>query len=167
VAHDALRPWHPAWPGFSARGSLLLALAAADFADLPAALETAGLGLARKREFHVTLLDRRLGASMHAPAAAGALAARLPGIFESLDWRWRRRGERWLLLEARPRGPVHSVVELIEMPAFGAFRAAIGEALGETLPDAPAHVTVYVAGDPRGIGIASHADFERLRLRRL
>jgi hypothetical protein len=58
-------------------------------------------------------------------------------------------------------------VQLLEMPALAAFRAGVGVLLGERLPVAPAHVTLYVAGDPIGIGIASAADFERLRLRRL
>jgi hypothetical protein len=58
-------------------------------------------------------------------------------------------------------------VQLLEMPALARFRAGVGELLGEELPEAPAHVTLYVAGDPIGIGIASTADFERLRLRPL
>ena len=159
--------WRPEWPGFSARGSLLLPLPAAAFAALPASIEVDGIALARKPEFHLTLLDRALGARMHAPKCGGAAAARLPALFAALDWHWRLGGERWLLLEARPEGPVHSVIELVDVPAFARFRAAAGALLGETLPVAPAHVTLYVAGDPVGIGIDSNAAFARLRLRRL
>ena len=159
--------WRPPWPGFTARGSLLLPLPAAATRAPAPSLELEGLSLARKIEFHVTLLDRALGARVQAPAAGGAPAARLPALFAAQDWDWRATGERWLLLEARPEGANHSVVELLEMPALARFRAQVGELLGETLPDPPAHVTLYVAGDPIGIGIASRADFERLRLRRL
>jgi hypothetical protein len=56
---------------------------------------------------------------------------------------------------------------MLEMPAFAPYRVAVGELLGELLPEPPAHVTLYVAGDPVGIGIDSPSDFERLRLRRL
>lgn len=160
-------PWHPGWPGFNARGSLLLPLPAEAFAGLPATLELDAIALARKSEFHVTLLDRTVGARMHAPTAGGAPAAGLPALFAAQDWTWRLTGERWLLLEAKPEGPAHSVIELLELPAFARFRAQAGEALGEALPLAPAHVTLYVAGDPIGIGVPSHADFERLKLRRL
>ena len=162
-----MQPWHPPWPGFTARGSLLLPLPeAATLAPAPS-LELEGLSLARKLEFHVTLLDRALGARLHAPAPGGAPSARLPALFAALDWRWRATGERWLLVEARPEGASHSVVHLLDMPALAQFRAQAGELLGEALSATPAHVTLYVAGDPIGIGIASHADFERLRLRRL
>lgn len=157
--------WHPAWPGFSARGSLLLPLPAALFAGLAPTLALAGVELQRKAEFHVTLCDRALGARLRSPREGGAPAGKLPALFESQDWGWRATGERWLLLEAQPDGPAHSVVELLDMPAFARFRAQAGELLGEALPDAPAHVTLYVAGNPIGIGIGSQADFARLRLR--
>jgi hypothetical protein len=162
-----MQPWRPPWPGFTARGSLLLPLpAAAELAKAPL-LELGELSLARKSEFHVTLLDRALGARVHAPKPGGAPAQNLAALFAGLDWGWRLGSGRWLLLEARPGGINHSVVQLLEMPALAAFRAGVGELLGERLPEAPAHVTLYVAGDPIGIGIASTADFERLRLRRL
>ena len=162
-----MQPWHPSWPGFTARGSLLLPLPdAAALAPAPS-LELDGLSLARKVEFHVTVLDRALGTRLRAPAPGGAPSARLPALFAALDWSWRATGERWLLLEAKPEGPNHSLVHLLEMPALARFRAQAGELLGEPLPQTPAHVTLYVAGDPVGIGIATAADFERLRLRRL
>jgi hypothetical protein len=53
------------------------------------------------------------------------------------------------------------------MPAFARFRALVGARLGEALPETPAHVTLYVAGDPIGIGLRSQDDFARLRVRRL
>jgi len=162
-----MQPWHPPWPGFTARGSLLLPVPEAAALARAPSLELEGLSLARKIEFHVTLLDRALGARLHAAAAGGAPAARLPGLFAALDWAWRATGERWLLLEAKPEAASHSVVELLEMPALARFRAQAGELLGEPLPATPAHVTLYVAGDPLGIAIPSAADFARLRLRRL
>ena len=157
----------PGWPDFSGRGSLVLPLPRASFESLPGRLDIDGLQLEAKREFHVTLCDRALAARLHEPRAGGAVAARLPPLFAALDWQWRASGERWLLLEAKPEGVAHSVIELIDMPAFAQFRAQVGALLGEALPATPAHVTLYVAGDPVGIGIPSAAAFERLRLRRL
>ena len=158
--------WHPAWPGFSARGSLPLPLPMAECARLATTptLRVGELLLERKREFHVSLLNRTLGARVHEPRAGGALAGALPALFAVLDWSWRASGERWLLLESAQGKTTHSVIELIDMPAFARFRAAVGERLGEALPDAPAHITLYVAGDPAGIGLDSQAEFERLRL---
>jgi hypothetical protein len=159
--------WHPPWPGFSARGSLLLPLPPERFAELASPFEVDGIEFARKAEFHLTLLSRALGARLHAPREGGRAAERLPALFAAQDWQWRRTGERWLLLEAKPVASAHSVIELVDMPAFARFRAQVGALLGEALPDAPAHVTLYVAGDPIGIGIASDAEFARLKLRRL
>jgi hypothetical protein len=114
----------------------------------------------------VTLLDRALGARAHEPAPGGAPAQGLAGLFAGYDWQWRSRGERWLLLDASKDPPAHSVIELIDMPAFLEFRAAVGVLLGEPLPRTPAHITLYV-GQERGIGIGDFDEFERLRLRRL
>jgi hypothetical protein len=152
-------PWHPRWPGVGSLGALLLPLARTAFDELPASLRVDALRLARKTEFHVTLLDRDL--------VARAQMASLPAAFEALDWSWRATGQRWLRREAKADGPAHSVVELIDMPAFARFRALVGAGLGETLPEAPAHVTLYVAGDPIGIGLRSQQEFARLRVRRL
>jgi hypothetical protein len=160
--------WHPPWPGFEAPGSLVLPLPATSFASLSAELRLDdGLLLARKQEFHVTLFDSRVGARLHEPARGGAPAKSLAGLFIGLDWQWRTRGERWLLLDAAHEPVTHSVVELIEMPALAEFRSAIGALLGEPLPATPAHVTLYVSPGQRGIGIRDFDAFERLRLRRL
>ena len=158
--------WHPPWPGFNARGSLLLPLPMEAFADLAPVLDVDGLSLSRKHEFHVTLLDRRTAARMRAQEA-GVVAPSMMELFALQDWRWRRRGERWLLREDKPDGTAHSVVELLELPALNRFRHDVGWAHGEKLPDAPPHVTLYVAGDPIGIGLESYAAFEKNRVRLL
>ena len=163
-----MKPWYPAWPGFSARGSLLLPLPAAHFAELGPELRLDdGLVLTRKSEFHVTVLDRALGERVHDPAAGGAPAQAIAGLFAGYDWAWQSRAERWLLLDADEEPPAHSVIELLDMPALAAFRNAVGVLLGVTLPATPAHVTLYVAGQPIGIGVRDFDEFERLRLRRL
>lgn len=159
--------WHPEWPGFGPRGSLLLPLPAADFRGLEPRLRVDALELRRKTEFHVTLLGRALAARLHEPAAGGTMAARLPALFAARDWRWRRTGTRWLLMESRPEADAHSVIELLDMPALNAFRREVGTLLREPVPPTPAHVTLYLQGTTDGIGLHSQADFERLRLHAL
>jgi len=162
-------PWRPDWPGFSARGSLLLPLPVANFAALAPELRLDdGLVMTRKSEFPVTLPDRAPGEAGQQPAAGRAPPAQaLAGLFAGYDWSWQTRAERWLLLDANEEPPAHSVIELIDMPALAEFRAAVGVLIGEKLPATPAHVTLYVAGQPIGIGIRDFDEFERLRLRRL
>ena len=157
--------WHPDWPGFGARGSLALPLPAAQFRGLERRLRVEGMDLALKDEFHVTLLDKELGARAQQPAPGGTLAARLPSLFAALDWRWRRSGARWLLFEAKDGVEAHTVIELLEMPALNDFRRDFGRLLGEPVPATPAHVTLYMHNTAIGIGLSSQAEFERLRLR--
>ena len=159
--------WHPRWPGFNSRGSLLLSLPDEAFAQLPPTLALDGIAFERKREFHVTLLDRETGTRIRAQELAGAVRPSVRELFEGEDWQCRRTDARWLLREDKPEGAVHSIIELLDLPALVRFRHNVGWAHGQPLPATPAHVTLYVAGNDIGIGLASKAEFQRLRLRRL
>ena len=161
------RAWHPPWPGFTSRGSLLLPLPDARFAQMPEAIALDGIEFQRKREFHVTLLDRETGARIRAQELAGGVRPSVRELFEGEDWQCQRSDVRWLLREHQPDGTVHSIIELLDMPALVRFRHNVGWAHGQPLPPTPAHVTLYVAGSGIGIGLASKEEFQRLRLRRL
>lgn len=163
-ALPGLPSWQPAWPAFSAHGSLVLPLPVAAIGALASQVEVEHLVLERKHEFHFTLLNRELGARVQQAIPKAVRGTRLPALFAALDWAWRGTGERWLLREAMPAGDRHSIIELVEMPALARFRAAVGELLEASLPDPPPHLTLYVAGDRSGIGLASQAEFEHLRL---
>jgi hypothetical protein len=161
------RAWHPPWPGFTSRGSLLLPLPDAGFAQMPEALSLEGIEFQRKREFHVTLLDRETGTRIRAQELAGGVRPSVRELFEGEDWQCQRSDARWLLREQQPEGTVHSIIELLDMPALVRFRHNVGWAHGQPLPPTPAHVTLYVAGTEVGIGLSSKEQFQRLRLRRL
>ena len=153
--------WHPDWPGFEPGGSLVLPLPDERFRQLEPRLCVDGIELRRKREFHATLLDAALGTRVR--DSVPDVAAR----FAKLDWQWQLTGERWLLREDKGSGAAHTVIELLDMPALNAFRRDLSAPLGDEIPDAPAHVTLYLANSDRGIGLSSLQEFERLRLRRL
>jgi hypothetical protein len=161
------RAWHPPWPGFNSRGSLVLPLPDARFLQMPEALSLQGIEFQRKREFHVTLLDRETGARIRAQELAGGVRPSVRELFEGEDWQCQRSDTRWLLREEKPEGTVHSIIELLDMPALVRFRHNVGRAHGQPLPPTPAHVTLYVSGSETGIGLASKDEFQRLRLRRL
>lgn len=159
-------PWKPDWPGFSPVGSVILPLPALPFADREQTLRIDALELQLKDEFHVTLLNRLQGQRAQAkPVPGGTVAAALPALFAELDWQWRPTGLRWLLREEGDGKPTaHSIIELLEMPAFNAFRRRTQELLQEPVPPAPAHVTLYVAGKAGGIGLDDDGEFLRLRV---
>jgi hypothetical protein len=162
-----MRGWFPAWPGFSARGTLVLPLPAVHFELLEPTLEFDDLRFERKREFHATLLDREAARRLRSQEQRNEVRPSMRELFEGEDWQWRPANKRWLLREEKESGPVHSIIELIDMPGLTRFRHNVGRAHAERLPPVPAHVTLYVAGDDIGIGLASIAEFQKLRVRQL
>jgi hypothetical protein len=162
-----MRSWFPAWPGFNARGSLLLPLPEEHFELLAPTLEFEDLVFSRKREFHVTLLDRETGRHLRSLEARNEVRPTMRELFEGEDWAWRPADKRWLLHEHKDGVDVHSIIELVDMAGLTRFRHNVGRVHAERLPPVPAHVTLYVAGDDVGIGLASEAEFRRLRVRQL
>ena len=85
------------------------------------------------------------------------------------DWRFTRTGRRWLLRKpfvADGRVQLaHSVIERVELPAMASFHRVLGCLLGRELPAPPPHVTLYVAGQPHGIGVSSEARLRAFAVR--
>lgn len=147
-------PFPSAWPGFR-NGRLLLPLPPAWFSPVARTLGWQGLVLHVKHEFHVTLLNQAVGRRVR--DALGQ--AQVKRLFEEQDWSISRCGDGVLLQkekhQKRPT-PCASLIEHIALPSLGRFRAALARNAGIELPDVPAHVTLYAAGDPAGIGLSSH-----------
>lgn len=133
----------------------VLLLPQADGPDWPAApwLDLDGVRLQRKQEFHVTLLGRTLAPQLRARLGDAAIRT----LAQEFDWSPRRSGYGSVLRKRKIEdGRVldcTSLIERIELPAFAAFRSALAAASGLPVPTTMAHVTLYVAGDPRGIGL--------------
>ena len=145
-------------------GEVLL-LPVADDNDWPQAgvLDLDGTQLLRKSEFHLTLLGRSL-----APMLRERLGdARIHALATSFDWQLRRTGAGSVLAKRKAMDgvplPCASLIERIDLPALHAFRQALAAVAGLPIPDTLAHVTLYVAGDPDGIGLPDHASFAATR----
>ena len=157
------------WPGWTPQHTLLLPVRPDAWPPPEAPVTLRDITLHPKRELHVTLVGRQLGRELLAAAAAGRIDVdAVRRAFESHDWRWTRTG-RLSLLEAPPSrrgGPHrHSLIEHVELPAMARFHAALGGLLGRPLPVPPPHVTLYVSGTRRGIGLPDPATLAR-RLRK-
>jgi len=159
--------WFPSWPGFNARGSLLLPLPDVHFELLAPTLEFEDLVFSRKREFHATLLDRETGRQLRSLELRNEVRPTMRELFEGEDWQWRPADKRWLLHENKDGVDVHSIIELVDMPGLTRFRHNVGRVHGVRLPPVPAHVTLYVAGDDIGVGLSSNQEFQKLRVRSL
>jgi hypothetical protein len=161
-SHPSARPhWTPA-------GTLLLGIAD-DALPLPEpSLRLDGIEFTRKRELHATIVGHALGSRLRrANAGDAGMRAAVDAAIAARDWRWRRCRE-WALLERHEGDRCrHSVIERIDLPAMADFHRRIGELLGDVLQVPPAHVTLYTAGGPKGIGVPDEATLARLRVRTL
>lgn len=154
IAPDVLPAWTDA-------GTLLLPVAAAAWPRPDMPLQLDGIAFVPKRELHVTVVGRALGAELH---EAGLQAETLAAA-ATLDWRFERCGQ-WLRLEARAAGRRrHSIIERIALPALATLYARLGARLGRQLAVPPPHVTLYTSGDDRGIGVPDAASLARRSVR--
>jgi hypothetical protein len=150
------------WPGFNERGVLVLPLSGLPARALPEACEIDGVTLLRKSEFHLTLLSRTEANSVRVRLAD----AEIESLFSAQEWTCRASGPCWLLRKFCDDSRVaNSVVVLCAAPALNEFRAAVAGRCDVALPPVPAHVTLFVAGRERGIGLSSYEDFHAFRVR--
>ena len=152
----------------TASGAVILPLPWTMAPPLAPRLVLPEITLAAKEELHLTLLSsaeaESLDAATGAPDAWRQLLVDGPIAPASVLL----TGAWWLLRADKPDGPAWSVVAMARCPPFDRFRARTAAATdGAVAGDAPPHVTLYVAGDARGIGLPSRAVFEARRLRRL
>jgi hypothetical protein len=135
--------------------------------DMPVTID--GLTLEPKPELHVTLIGGALGQALRASFEADWLDAALEAAFNAHDWRFARSHRQWLLrrpyLDKGRARVAHSIIEPVEMPAMAPFHRELGRWLGRELPVPPPHVTLYVAGRKKGIGVASHARLRTFTVR--
>ena len=142
------------WPGFR-DGGLIVPLPATWFAPPAPTIEVDATCFQVKPEFHVTVFNRETGRRVQDALPL----ARIRQLFEAEDWTPARTGDG-VMLRARKRRDGRdvermSLIELVELPGLHRFRGAIAEASGIALPEVPPHVTLFTAGDPSGIGLAS------------
>ncbi|MEN1956316.1 hypothetical protein WCE34_01165 [Luteimonas sp. MJ204] len=143
------------WPGFRADGSLALPLDSLGLlpTDSPQRLRLDGQVLERKRELHMTLLGRDAGDALRTQLGE----ERIRALFEPLHWRPRGTGRYALVHKAKEQwnGELQawSVIEHLQAPAFAEFRHHLAQSSGRALDCGVPHVTLYVAGDPYGIGL--------------
>lgn len=156
---------HHAWPGFQPDGGLLLALTPSlHWLPGSSSLALDGQRFFAKRELHVTLLNGAVGSQLRNRLGVDAVRCH----FESQDWAIARTSEGQLLHKIKSDGPqpvlCGSIIERLYLPALGRFRSALARAAKMDVPEVLPHVTLYVAGDPGGIGLPDLAAVETAHL---
>ena len=153
----------PAWAGRNAHGSVVLPLPWSFVPPLAATLVLPEATLSRKDELHLTLLSRTEAGRL----AAGTSEDEWRAFFARHDWSMRLT-DRWRLLrEIEGSTTAHAVVAEIECDALNTFRTDVGYAAAIVLEPTLPHVTLWVDGTTKGIGLSSFADVERCSVRRL
>lgn len=149
------------WPGFNDTGSILLPLPTAQFQHLAPEIQVEGNSYKRKPEFHVTLMNKRLGRALertvkHNPAQYAALEK----AYLSNDWSLQQTDELRLIRREKtgPDGKTitqQSIVRMLHMPGLQEFYANLKQAglLNPAVPLPPPHVTLYTRNCDSGISI--------------
>lgn len=155
------------WPGFRDDGALILPLDAARFlpGGSPVRLRLDGHVLERKHELHVTVLGREGGDRLRGHLGE----ARMRAMFEALDWQLQGTARYSLVHKTKPQwdGPLEawSLIEHVQVPAFAHFRHGLAAASGLPIDSGVPHTTLYVAGDPYGIGLPDVATYRACHVR--
>ena len=145
------------------RGNVVWPVPAALLPALPETLDCRGLRLERKSEFHLTVLGHDDARRLFAGEAARF--ARWLEAWRRLDARVEWHDELWLLrLPIGHERIAHSLAVACAAPALAAARHLLSAWTGVDLPAAPAHITLFTAGDPRGIAVADDAALRERRI---
>lgn len=151
-------------PAFDEVGRLLLPLREDDFGAHAQAVELNGRRFIAKTEHHITLVGSELAARIGAsPAARCALIEYLGTRASVRSWRY-RLDPGYLLIGKEPPADDLSIVVMVTLSDADALYSVLDGALGEPVPRPPLHVTLYTAGNARGIALAS-AEVLAARLR--
>lgn len=155
------------WPGFRDDGALILPLDPAMLLPpgAPMRLRLDGHVLERKHELHMTLLGREAGRALRDGIGDGHIRA----LFDSFDWNPLGTARYALMHKAKPQWDgllmAWSLIEHLQAPAFARFRHALAQASGLPLDCGVPHATLYVAGDPYGIGLGDIEAYRRCFVR--
>ncbi|OHE83693.1 MAG: hypothetical protein A2579_02850 [Lysobacterales bacterium RIFOXYD1_FULL_69_11] len=151
--------------------SLILPVARADWPPPAVPVTIDGITLQPKSELHVTLVGTSLGEELLRSIARPLLHDTVSRALATHGTHPVRTGALHLLRkpfdEDGQGGVAHSVIEHVHLPAMAPLHAALGRLLGRQLPVPPPHVTLYTAGDDRGIGISSPRRLRALAVRRV
>ena len=139
--------------------SLILPIARGDWPPPTAPVTLDGITLQPKPELHVTLVGTSLGEELLRSVARPLLHETVARALATHDTHPLQTGVLHLLRKPIDqdgrRDVAHSVIEHVHLPAMAPLHAALGRLLGRQLPVPPPHVTLYTAGDDRGIGVSS------------
>jgi hypothetical protein len=160
----------PKWPGFNAKGTVIIDLAPASFCLADDAIVIDGEYFEPKDELHVTVIGTELGLILQEKINSDRTVDRLlTKTFEAIDWSFTQTGPVHLLSRVKDAVVEQSIIMLLEMRGVKEFYAQL-KTLGlidANTPIPPAHVTLYTRNCPYGIGVPSEQVLKLLSVKTL
>jgi hypothetical protein len=155
---DLLRPQRASFD--PAEGYLILELDLQSFYLHPEGVRFEGRHFEAKDEIHITILSR------DAAEAVRQHLERYPQdeeqvrqLVDETIWDYRKL-DSFYYIQEEPE--VETIVQMVKVPGVDTFFKQVGQLVGQELELPPTHVTLYMRGTEKGIGIPTQAEFERL-----
>lgn len=124
---------------------------------IPDVIHFRNLAWRAKREFHITLLGSTTMAALIGGRDVNVDDA-IKHAARNLAFSITLRDELWQMREKE----IRTVVRMCDVDGAEEFFARLESELQTPIERPPYHVTLYTIGTPRGIGIATRAELERL-----
>ncbi len=153
------------WPGFNAKGTVLIDLAYESFLLSKVPVLVDGIYYTPKDELHVTLVGEEVSSILqHKIKQDPKNIEVLVHMFESIDWAFDKAGPVHLLSSSKEGIVQKSIIMLIDMPGMTTFYQQLKSfgLIPDKTPIPPAHVTLYTYNCPPGIGVPSNETLHSL-----
>jgi len=147
------------WPGFNARGNVIIDLAGDAFKLSDDAIVIDSDTFEPKDELHITVIGTELGLIVQRSINSDrAVEQLLADVFEAIDWSFTQTGPVHLLTRVKDGVVEKSLILLIDMPGLAGFYARLKDLglISADTPLPPAHITLYTKNCAPGIGIPNN-----------
>jgi hypothetical protein len=119
-----------------------------------------GKTLQPKDELHITILSKEAADSVGRYLEEHPDEhKRIRRLAEETDWTFHKTGELYYVQEEEG---VETIIEMVDMPHLEGFFRKLSRMIDEDLEVPPVHVTLYMRGTDKGIGLATQEEFENL-----
>lgn len=141
-------------------GSLLIQLVKETFDLEGNTVYLEGIPLEPKDELHITILSRDAADTLSQHLEKNPEDEdRVRRLIDETRWEYRKL-DRFYHVREEPG--VETIIQMVEIPGLASFFNQLSQIVKVELGRPPTHVTLYMRGTQKGIGLPTQAEFERL-----
>jgi hypothetical protein len=119
-----------------------------------------GRSLSPKDELHITILSRDAADQVTEYLQQNPKDA--PGVKKLIDQTYWSFYKENRFYHVREDEETETIIQMVEVPELEPFFKKLGEMTGRSLDLPPVHVTLYMRGTEKGIGLPTQAVFDEL-----